>query len=80
MLVHLGRPGPAAAIHNAWLRTLEEGVRTSELEPQRGTRVVGTQAFAKEVIARLGLRPMPVQHESKTVHADIVETVPGCAA
>ena len=57
MLVHLGRPGPAAAIHNAWLRTLEEGVRTSELEPQRGTRVVGTQAFAKEVIARLGLRP-----------------------
>lgn len=57
MLVHLGRPGPAAAIHNAWLRALEEGVRTSELEPQRGTRVVGTQAFAKEVVARLGLHP-----------------------
>ena len=57
MLVHLGRPGPATAIHNAWLRTLEDGVRTSELPAQRGTRVVGTSAFAKEVIARLGQRP-----------------------
>ena len=57
MLVHLGRPGPAAAIHNAWLRTLEDGVRTPELPAQRGTRVVGTQAFAKEVIARLGQLP-----------------------
>ncbi|MAL03162.1 MAG: isocitrate dehydrogenase [Arenimonas sp.] len=57
MLVHLGRPGPATAIHNAWLRTLEDGIRTSELAAQRDTRVVGTQAFAKEVVARLGLRP-----------------------
>lgn len=57
MLVHLGRAAPATAIHNAWLRTLEDGVRTPELPAQPGTRVVGTQAFAKEVISRLGQRP-----------------------
>ena len=33
------------------------------------------------LFARLGLQPMPVVHESKTVHADIVEPAPaGCAA
>ena len=33
------------------------------------------------LFARLGLQPMPVVHESKTVHADIVETAAtGCAA
>ncbi|WP_295363338.1 biotin synthase BioB [Arenimonas sp.] len=32
------------------------------------------------LFARLGLQPMPVVHESKTVHADIVEPAAGCAA
>ena len=82
MLVHLGRPGPASAIHNAWLCALEQGVRTPELPPQRGTRVLGTQAFAKEVIARLGQRPerLPAVDYPATAPAKKANAAPGFAA
>ncbi len=58
MLVHLGRARPATDIHNAWLRTLEDGVHTSDIHREGSSRVkVGTRAFAEAVIARLGQRP-----------------------
>ena len=58
MLVHLGRSAPAAAIHNAWLRTLEDGVHTADVFNEGHSRQrVGTRAFAEAVIARLGQRP-----------------------
>jgi isocitrate dehydrogenase len=58
MLVHLGRRGPAQAIHNAWLRTLEDGIHTVDLwQDGRSHERVGTQAFAQAVIDRLGLEP-----------------------
>jgi isocitrate dehydrogenase len=58
MLRHLGRAGPAAAIHNAWLRTLEDGVHTADLyRAGLSRRRVGTQAFAVAVIERLGELP-----------------------
>ena len=37
-------------------------------------------AADQALFERLGLRPMPVVHESKTVHADIVEPAAGCVA
>jgi isocitrate dehydrogenase len=58
MLVHLGRRGPATAIHNAWLRTLEDGVHPADTFVEgRSRQRAGTRAFAEAVIARLGQRP-----------------------
>ena len=58
MLVHLGRSAPATAIHNAWLRTMEDGIHTSDVF-RSGSSVerVGTRGFANAVIARLGSGP-----------------------
>jgi isocitrate dehydrogenase len=58
MLVHLGRARPATDIHNAWLRTLEDGIHTADVHRAGASRQrVGTQAFAQAVIERLGQRP-----------------------
>ena len=58
MLVHIGQPEEAEAIHNAWLKTIEDGVHTKDVSSEAHTKqVVGTQAFADAVIARLGQRP-----------------------
>ncbi len=54
MLVHLGLPHPAECIHNAWLRTLEDGVLTADLT---SSGAVSTSAFAEAVAARLGQLP-----------------------
>ena len=61
MLVHLGRTAPARAIHNAWLRTIEDGVHTADVhDATRGGHAVGTRAFAQAVIARLGQLPQRI--------------------
>jgi isocitrate dehydrogenase len=58
MLVHLGRAAPASAIHNAWLRALEDGCHTADIFRAGASREkLGTRAFAEAVIARLGQRP-----------------------
>ncbi|MCX8039754.1 MAG: NADP-dependent isocitrate dehydrogenase [Planctomycetota bacterium] len=54
MLVHLGCAREASLIHNAWLRTLEEGIHTADLG---ASGAVGTQAFADAVAKRLGEEP-----------------------
>lgn len=55
MLVHLGQTEAAERIHNAWLSALEDGVGTPDIAAEEAA--VGTQQFAREVIARLGQRP-----------------------
>lgn len=58
MLIHIGQGEVAENIHNAWLRTLEEGLHTAEIFNQNhSTRKVGTQAFAQAIIANLGKQP-----------------------
>lgn len=58
MLVHVGLPDSAATIHNAWLRTLEEGIHTYDIfKPPTSKLKVGTREFAEAVIARLGKKP-----------------------
>jgi len=57
MMVHLRQADVAQRIHNAWLRTLEDGVHTADLKGGRTARVVGTDAFAAAVAERLGLEP-----------------------
>lgn len=58
MLVHIGQPEVAAKVHNAWLRTLEDGVHTYDIFRDGVSKEkVGTKEFADAVIARLGLEP-----------------------
>jgi isocitrate dehydrogenase len=48
----------AEKIHNAWLKTLEDGIHTGEIASAEHTlATVGTQSFAAAVIERLGQEP-----------------------
>ena len=58
MLVHIGQGDTAALIHNAWLKTLEEGIHTYDIyKPNTSKLKVGTKEFAEAVIERLGQKP-----------------------
>src|SRR3954466_488677 len=55
MLVHIGQGDVAARVHNAWLRTIEDGVHTYDVFTDGvSTKKVGTKEFAAAVIARIG--------------------------
>lgn len=65
MLVHIGQTDVASRVHNAWLRTIEDGVHTYDVHhPDTSTAEVGTRAFATAVIERLGQGPerLPAAH------------------
>jgi isocitrate dehydrogenase len=58
MLVHIGQSDVAEKVHNAWLKTIEDGIHTYDIyEEGVSKQKVGTQEFADAVIARLGQRP-----------------------
>lgn len=58
MLVHIGQGAVATRIHNAWLKTIEDGVHTADLFSRGLSRYrVGTHAFAEAVVERLGEMP-----------------------
>ena len=58
MLVHLGMRDVAEKVHNAWLRTLEDGVHTYDIfRDGVSNQKVGTREFADAVIERLGTLP-----------------------
>ena len=58
MLVHLGQPDVAVRVHNAWLRTMEEGIHTFDIYTEGVSKQrVGTREFTEAVIARLGQEP-----------------------
>ncbi len=59
MLVHIGQADVATRVHNAWLRTIEDGIHTYDIyDPGVSREKVGTRAFADAVIARLGQEPV----------------------
>jgi isocitrate dehydrogenase len=58
MLVHIGQGDVATTVHNAWLRTIEDGIHTYDIfDPHVSKEKVGTKEFAAAVIARLGKQP-----------------------
>lgn len=58
MLVHIGQGECAAKIHNAWLKTIEDGIHTGEIfRTSVSKRQVGTSEFTDAVIERLGQKP-----------------------
>ena len=65
MLVHIDQPDVAERVHNAWLRTLEDGVHTYDIFKEGlSTEKVGTREFAKAVVARVGQRPQKLKPAS----------------
>jgi isocitrate dehydrogenase len=72
MLVHIGQTQTAEKVHNALLKTIEDGVHTADVldGAATGKLAVGTAEFADEVIARLGqvpqhFRPAKYPHQEK---------------
>ncbi len=58
MLVHIDQADVAEKVHNAWLRTLEDGVHTYDIYKDGVSKQkVGTREFAQAVVSRLGQLP-----------------------
>ncbi len=58
MLVHINQTDAAERVHNAWLRTIEDGVHTYDIYVEGVSREkVGTREFAEAVVKRLGQKP-----------------------
>ena len=58
MLVHIDQPDVAERVHNAWLRTLEDGIHTYDIYKEGVSKQkVGTKEFAQAVVDRVGQKP-----------------------
>ena len=57
MCVHLGLADEASTLHNAWLKTIEDGIHTGDIANDMTKLKVGTKDFAKAVIDNLGAEP-----------------------
>ncbi len=68
MLVHIGQPDIAERVHNAWLRTIEDGIHTYDIYDESVSKQkVGTREFANAVNERVGQQPQtlkPVSYKS----------------
>ena len=70
MLVHIGQGDVATSVHNAWLRTIEDGVHTYDIyDVNVSKEKVGTKEFAQAVIARLGKQPTKLRAVSYPTEA-----------
>jgi isocitrate dehydrogenase len=65
MLVHIDQPDVAERVHNAWLRTLEDGIHTYDIYDETVSKQkVGTKEFAEAVVQRLGQTPQVLKPRS----------------
>jgi isocitrate dehydrogenase len=70
MLVHIGQPDVAERVHNAWLKTIEDGIHTYDIFAEGTSRQkVGTKEFAEAVVARLGSRPETLKPAKYAIEA-----------
>jgi isocitrate dehydrogenase len=79
MLVHIGQTSTAEKVHNAWLRTIEDGVHTYDIFDEGiSTKKVGTKEFAQAVVDRLGKKPntlKPVAYKQEDTAEVFGETI-----
>ncbi|HEV2581823.1 MAG TPA: NADP-dependent isocitrate dehydrogenase, partial [Ktedonobacteraceae bacterium] len=62
MLVHIDQPDVATRVHNAWLRTIEDGIHTYDIYHDGVSKQkVGTREFTDAVIARMGMAPQQLK-------------------
>ena len=72
MLVHIGQTDVAERVHNAWLRTLEDGIHTYDIFKEGVSREkVGTKEFAAAVVARVGQSPQTLKPAKYKVAAEV---------
>ncbi len=65
MLVHIGQGDVATKIHNAWKKTIEDGIHTGDIYREgQSTKRVGTDEFTQAVIERLGQEPSTLPLEN----------------
>ena len=75
MLVHVDQIDVAGRVHNAWLRTIEDGVHTYDVYAEGvSTQKVGTKEFAAAVVSRLGQSPQKLKPASYKSTPQIMET------
>ncbi len=71
MLVHIKQPEVATRVHNAWLRTIEDGIHTYDIFVESVSKQkVGTKEFAEAVVERLGQKPQTLQAVSYSSTSD----------
>ncbi len=71
MLAHIGQGEVATRVHNAWLRTIEDGIHTYDIyDPSVSTNKVGTAEFADAVVARLGDSPTTLRAVKYPSHSE----------
>ncbi|MDG7056407.1 MAG: isocitrate dehydrogenase [Wolbachia endosymbiont of Meromenopon meropis] len=59
MLIYIRQIHTAKLIYDAWLKTLEDGIHTTDLyREKRSKQKVGTKEFSEAVINNLGKKPM----------------------
>ncbi len=59
MLQHIGQSDIAEKIHNAWLKTIEDGIHTGDIYNDKTSKhKAGTAEFCAAVIERLGASPV----------------------
>jgi isocitrate dehydrogenase len=62
MLVHINQQDVAERVHNAWLRTIEDGIHTYDIfDESVSKQKVGTREFAQAVVARVGQKPQTLK-------------------
>jgi isocitrate dehydrogenase len=83
MLVHINQADVAERAHNAWLRTMEDGIHTYDIfDSSVSKQKVGTREFAEAVVERLGRRPellKPVSYQNADAGADAAPAAPAAA-
>jgi isocitrate dehydrogenase len=67
MLIHIGQNDIAELVHNAWLRTIEDGVHTYDIFSEGiSKQKVGTKEFAEAVAQRIGQKPQTLPSKDYT--------------
>src|SRR4030095_3956027 len=62
MLAHINQPDIAAKAHNAWLKTIEDGIHTYDIFREgKSKQKAGTKEFTDAVVARIGQRPLTLK-------------------
>src|SRR5918996_6431464 len=80
MLVHIDQADIAERVHNAWLRTVEDGIHTYDVYDERVSKhKVGTKEFAQAVVDRLGQKPEKLKAVSYKSAPQQTERVPKAA-
>src|SRR5579884_2735491 len=80
MLTHIGQGEIAEKVHNAWLRTIEDGVHTYDIYKEGVSKQkVGTKEFAQAVVERLGKKPehlKPASYSTEPLQRDALSIRP----